>query len=225
MLTPTIALLALLNFAVAQDVATLFIPDTGTQNLVGQIIGISPTATTYLIQCPPGTNSSECGFAGPFTLTEGPSTVAFTVTEAAPADFTAAVNCVVSGSPITQALCTQSVAGSGATEIGSTTLQLNSTDIVLFPVTITGTASGVGAGVQTSASTAASASAATTMSGASSAATTGAAVASMGMSSAPTGSASGSSTASPTPKSGASQMAVGSVAGALVVFGMAVGML
>ncbi|MCJ1387157.1 hypothetical protein MMC17_010290, partial [Xylographa soralifera] len=181
----------------------------------------SPTATTYVIQCAPGTNSSDCGFNGPFTLTEGPSTVEFTVTEAAPADFTAALSCVLTGSPITQAMCTQTLGGSDASGIGSTTLQLNSTDITLFAVSITGTAKGVGAGSQSAASITASGSAATTMSGA----TTGAMTASMGMSSTPTGSASGSSTASPTAKSGASQKVVGSVVGLPLAFGIVMGML
>ncbi|MCJ1287859.1 hypothetical protein MMC26_007211 [Xylographa opegraphella] len=207
MLSITISLLALLSSAVAQDVVSLLIPDTDTQNLVGEVIGISPTATTYVIQCAPGTDANDCGFASPFTLTEGPSTVAFTLTEALPADFTAAVNCVVTGSPITQALCAQSVGGSGASGIGSTTLQLNSTDITLFPVSITGTATGVGAatGSPSAVSTTGTGSGAATMSGTS---TAGAGAASTGMTSTPTGTASGASAASPMPTSGAARTAV-----------------
>ncbi|MCJ1395016.1 hypothetical protein MMC18_007897 [Xylographa bjoerkii] len=221
MLASTISLLALLSSATAQNVVSLLIPDTDTQNFVGEVIGISPSATTYVIQCAPGTNSSDCGFGAPFTLTEGPSTLAFTVTEPTPADFTAAVSCVLTGSPVTQAMCTQTLGGTDANGIGSTTLQLNSTDITLFAVSITGTANGVGAGMQTSASTTASGSAATMMSGVMSGATT----ASMGMSSTPTGSTSGSSTASPTANSGASQLAVGSAASILLALGVVMGML
>ncbi|MCJ1318734.1 hypothetical protein MMC15_004064 [Xylographa vitiligo] len=221
MLSSTISLLALLSSVSAQNVVSLLIPDTDSQNFVGEVIGITPTATTYVIQCPPGTNSSDCGFDGPFTLTEGPSTVAFTATESYPGDFTAAVSCVLTGSPVTQAMCTQSVGGSDASDIGSTTIQLNSTDITLFPVTITGTANGVGGGSQSPAPTTASGSAAMTMSDT----TTGAMTASTGMSSTPTGSASGSSTASPTAKSGASQKAVGPAVGLLLACGMVLGML
>ncbi|MCJ1292830.1 PH domain leucine-rich repeat-containing protein phosphatase 2 [Xylographa carneopallida] len=223
MLSSTVTLLAFLGSAAAQNVVSLLIPDTDTQDFVGEVIGISPTATTYVIQCAPSINSSDCGFAGPFTLTEGPSTVAFTITEPSPADFTGTIACALTGSPVTQALCTQLVGGSDASGIGSTTLQLNSTDITLFPVTITGTANGVGAGSQSAASTTASGSAMATTTMAGTAA--GAMTASTGMSSTPTGTMSGSSTASPTAKSGASQRAVGSVGGALLVVGMVVGML
>lgn len=37
------------------------------------------TATTYLLQCVPGTDSSDCGFPAPVTLTEGPATAAYTI--------------------------------------------------------------------------------------------------------------------------------------------------
>ncbi|MCJ1435022.1 hypothetical protein MMC27_004392 [Xylographa pallens] len=221
MLASTLALLALLGPAAAQNVVSLLIPDTDAQNFVGEVIGISPTATTYVIQCAPGTNASDCGFGGPFTLTEGPSTVAFTVSQQAPADFTAAVSCVVAGSPVTQAMCTQSLGGSDANGLGSTTLQLNATDITLFAVSITGTANGVSAGSPSAASTTAAGSAAMTISGASTAAMT----ASMGSSSTPTGSAGGSSVASATAKSGAAQKAVGSVAALLLAFGAGMGTL
>ncbi len=36
-------------------------------------------ATTYVLECAPGTDASDCGFDGPFTLTEGPSTAVYTL--------------------------------------------------------------------------------------------------------------------------------------------------
>ena len=38
------------------------------------------TATTYAVQCKPGTDASDCGFPGVFTLTEGPARAAYTLT-------------------------------------------------------------------------------------------------------------------------------------------------
>ncbi len=76
---------------------SLYIPGADTQPLIGSIIGsvrASPrsssnsnnkqdsAATTYALQCVAGTDSSDCGFPGVFTLTEGPATAAYTMSEA-----------------------------------------------------------------------------------------------------------------------------------------------
>lgn len=106
MLTTTLSILALLSAATAQSTVNLILPNTDTQLLVGEVIGVvrlspphcprsfhvhshSPlvnqltrpqeaTATTYIIECAIK-GSSGCGFNDPFTLIEGPSTLSFAI--------------------------------------------------------------------------------------------------------------------------------------------------
>jgi hypothetical protein len=89
--------LAYAGLSFAQTTTTsLYIPGADTQPLIGSIIGsvcplplIHPelpnntqdsAATTYALQC---VDTDNCGFPGVFTLTEGPSTAAYTISEGA----------------------------------------------------------------------------------------------------------------------------------------------
>jgi hypothetical protein len=89
--------LAVAGFSSAQSTVSLFIPGADLQPLVASIVGSvqissclprdftdssqDATATTYAIQCVPGTDSSDCGISGVVTLTEGPSTAVYTMSD------------------------------------------------------------------------------------------------------------------------------------------------
>ena len=87
--------LAIASLAIAQtSTVTLYIPGADPQPLEASVIAtVRPrpsssdrdtnypqgaTATTYALQCVPGTDGSNCGLPGIVTLTEGPATAAYT---------------------------------------------------------------------------------------------------------------------------------------------------
>ena len=88
--------LVVLEFSSAQS-TSLFVPGADPQPLVASIVGSvrissclhrdlidysqDASATTYALQCVPGTDSSECGIPGVVTLTEGPSTAVYTMSD------------------------------------------------------------------------------------------------------------------------------------------------
>ena len=61
----------------AQSTTTIqaLLPMADQQTLVGSVVSAGPTAATYLVRCPPGTDSNDCGFPKPFSLVSGPSTL------------------------------------------------------------------------------------------------------------------------------------------------------
>ncbi|ELR07269.1 hypothetical protein GMDG_08340 [Pseudogymnoascus destructans 20631-21] len=72
--------LALATVSAAQKATvTLFVPSTDEQPLVASIIGSDATATTYAVSCDPGAEAQDCGVEGTITLTEGPTTVKYTI--------------------------------------------------------------------------------------------------------------------------------------------------
>jgi len=119
---------------------TLYIPGADVQPLVASVIGADATATTYLLQCSPGTDSSDCGFDGPVTLTEGPATAAYTF----PAEnfdngtlaFTGYQDCALYGT--TSAVCVESAGGAEANFPGMSTVTYTGTDQPYMPVVVTG---------------------------------------------------------------------------------------
>jgi hypothetical protein len=87
----SLALLALATGALAAQSSTvaLLLPYADVQKIDASIIAADSTATTYLIGCPKGEDSSDCGFATSQTITQGPSTWIYTATFSAdPADET-----------------------------------------------------------------------------------------------------------------------------------------
>ncbi|MCJ1474804.1 hypothetical protein MMC13_003464 [Lambiella insularis] len=144
----SLSLLALLGAAAAQNVVNLILPNTDSQALVGEIIGVTAIATTYVIQCANTSSSDQCGFEGPFTLIEGPSTLSFGISASqTDGGFSAAVSCVIAGSPVTAATCTQSLVDTNGTSVSTTTYaSADLTDLPTIPVTITATAAGIGGG-------------------------------------------------------------------------------
>lgn len=134
--------LAFVCLSAAQTTTSLFIPGADTQPLVAHVIGSDTIATTYAVECVPGTDASDCGFDGVFTLTEGPSTVAYTLSmgyengSTSVLAFTGYIDCTLTGSPATSGVCTESFGGDEANFPGMSTITLESSDITYMPVTI-----------------------------------------------------------------------------------------
>ncbi|PGH23232.1 hypothetical protein AJ80_02648 [Polytolypa hystricis UAMH7299] len=129
-----LALLGLASAAQTSSVVSVFIPGTDTQSLVGSIIGNDATATTYLIQCAPGVDSSDCGMGPGLTLVSGPKTAALTM-GVRDSEFYGEINCSMGGT--TLAVCTEIMSGSEANFPGTETATFKSSDIGFMPVTVT----------------------------------------------------------------------------------------
>ncbi|KAH8655006.1 hypothetical protein BGZ60DRAFT_418219 [Tricladium varicosporioides] len=138
MYTAITVALSLAAFSSAQSTVSLFVPGADTQPLVASVIGSDLLATTYAVQCTPGTDSSNCGFPGIFTLTEGPSTAAYTLSEGYSSGgssilaLTGYYQCSLDG--LTSAICTESFSGKDANDPGMTTETM---DVSFMPVTLT----------------------------------------------------------------------------------------
>ena len=92
-------------------------------------------ATTYLISCPPGTDSSSCGYGSGATVVEGPSTLQMVIAEES-------IGCNLAGT--TQAVCTQSQTLRGYSTTQLVTSTLGPADITYFPVGVTAGAEKLG---------------------------------------------------------------------------------
>ena len=93
------------------------------------------TATTYLISCPPGTDTNDCGYGAGATVIEGPSTVQMVIGGAS-------IACNLAGT--TQAVCTESQTLSGFSTTQLVTSTLGPADITYFPVGVTAGAQKLG---------------------------------------------------------------------------------
>jgi len=141
--------LAIATFSSAQTTTVnLFIPGADQQPLVGSVAGADATATTYVFQCSPGTDSSDCGFGGEaVTLTQGPTTAKYTfapdVDTNGTVRFTGYFDCSIAGT--TSAVCVESFGGIDANFPGISTEVYTGSDFMYIPVTITaGAAAGSG---------------------------------------------------------------------------------
>ncbi|KAJ5437899.1 uncharacterized protein N7458_008897 [Penicillium daleae] len=130
-----IAILATVGFATAQtSVVSLFIPDTDPQPLAASLVAQGAGTTTYSINCPPGTDGSDCGMGPGMWYTSGPKTVEWAMSD--PADgFWGRIVCSMGGT--TTAVCTEMMSGTGANFPGTSTGHLAQSDITLIPVTVT----------------------------------------------------------------------------------------
>lgn len=81
----SLALLAFSGAVMAAQSTTvsLLLPFADPQPLVGSVIGVDSTATTYAYGCPSGTSPDDCGFLSSETVTQGPSTWAFSTSYSA----------------------------------------------------------------------------------------------------------------------------------------------
>ena len=160
--------------AAAPITTSLLVAGADKQPLAGSVIGADRTATTYSINCPPGTDSNECGMGPGMTVTQF-GTTAYAGIMSDPS-FTYSWSCQLAGT--TAATCVQSAGGQSANFPGVETTTLSASEISLFPVTITAGQTKLAAATAASATTghsSAGTGAASTASGQRSASNTGAA--------------------------------------------------
>ncbi|KAI9927060.1 hypothetical protein ASPWEDRAFT_46539 [Aspergillus wentii DTO 134E9] len=115
-------------------VISMFIPQADPQPLAASIVGNDATATTYSINCPPGTDGSDCGMGLGLTLIAGPTTTKQVMDDPID-DMHWTMICSVGGT--TTAVCTESASGSAANFPGVSTASYDKSDISLLPVTVT----------------------------------------------------------------------------------------
>ncbi|KAJ5532969.1 hypothetical protein N7513_000684 [Penicillium frequentans] len=128
-------LLATVGLAAAQSsVVSLFIPFADPQPLVASIMGESAGTTTYSINCPAGTDGSDCGMGPGLYMTAGPTTMRYSMSEPAE-DFYDSILCSLGGT--TTAACTEIASGTGANFPGTETGTFAKTDITMLAVTVT----------------------------------------------------------------------------------------
>ncbi|KAJ5908753.1 hypothetical protein N7495_001435 [Penicillium taxi] len=134
MILKTLAILATLGLATAQtSVVSLFIYDIDPQPLVASIIAEGSGTTTFSINCPPGTDGSDCGMGPGLYYTLGPSTIEMSMSEPQEG-FWDHIGCTSSG---TTAICTEIASGTGANFPGTSTTAIPKGEATLFPVTVT----------------------------------------------------------------------------------------
>ncbi|KAL4959997.1 putative GPI anchored protein [Aspergillus stella-maris] len=121
---------ALASLACAESTVTsMFMYGADTQPLAASIVGNDATATTYSINCPPGTDGSDCGMGPGLTLIAASPSTTY-IMEDKP-EFYWTVRCSVGDST---AVCTDTAGGPEANFPGTSTA---TTDVSLMPVTIT----------------------------------------------------------------------------------------
>jgi len=141
MLSTTIFGLAFAGLSSAQSTVSLFLAGTDPMPLLASVIGSDATATTYAVQCPPGTDGNDCGIGGGLILTQGPATVAYTmelIYENGTSIYTAYsgyLDCSMGGT--TTAVCTESNAGPEANDPGMSTTTYAGSEIEYQVATLT----------------------------------------------------------------------------------------
>ncbi|KAK1256313.1 hypothetical protein MKX07_008572 [Trichoderma sp. CBMAI-0711] len=137
----SLALLAFSSAVLAAQTTTvkLLLPFADPQPLVASVVAADSSATTYAVGCPPGTDSDECGFAESQTITQGPSTYAFTMAYSGDeGSYTEIAHCKLS-SAVDVASCSASVSqddGNGNTMATASVGTVTFLDLQL-PVTVT----------------------------------------------------------------------------------------
>lgn len=173
--TASAALLLLAGQAMAQSsVVSIWGLGADDQALYASVVSANPSATVLAINCPSGEDSTECGFDGAVTITEGPSTLHIVTTAAVDAgDLAAAttaadtaaatsgadlsitvtvtLDCTRTGTADGTCAYTEEVAGTTS----ASTTTLIGTDLSEMPITITAglskLASATGSSAQTTA--------------------------------------------------------------------------
>ncbi|OJJ55030.1 hypothetical protein ASPSYDRAFT_159079 [Aspergillus sydowii CBS 593.65] len=121
---------ALASAAYAESTVTsMFIYGSGEQPLAASIVGNDASATTYSINCPPGTESDECGMGPGITVVAGDKATTYMMDDGDRFHLTA--NCTVSNS---RAVCTHSMGGPDANFPG---VETTTTKVNYMPVTVT----------------------------------------------------------------------------------------
>ncbi|KAL4802948.1 hypothetical protein BDV18DRAFT_47688 [Aspergillus unguis] len=132
----SLALLGSVSFAAANDIVSLILPLADDQGLNGKVVGTNGAWTTYVIDCPPGTDSLDCGMpSGGLTYTAEPTAFVF---EYGYDDYYLSESCKHSGTTYVSCKVTNS-----QSDFSMTTSTDGSIDLPYVPVTITATATGV----------------------------------------------------------------------------------
>lgn len=131
----------------------VFLLDTGSQPLVASVISANAATTSLAIGCPPGEDSTECGYGPGLDLEHISGLIWQASVTALGASFS--WSCQVA---VTSAVCVTSVGGDEANDPGMATTTLSASDITSFPVTVTAgaeslSASGAGTAMMTGSGT------------------------------------------------------------------------
>ncbi|KAL4905106.1 hypothetical protein BDW74DRAFT_153016 [Aspergillus multicolor] len=149
MLVKSIIIPTLASLAYAESTVTsMFIYGADTQPLAASVVSNDASATTYSINCPPGTDGSDCGMGPGLTLiaNDAADKTTFIMDDGDSFHFT--VKCAVTKSSAT---CVESAGGPDANFPGVAT---STTDVSLMPVTVTAGKITSGHGSATSTATA-----------------------------------------------------------------------
>ncbi|KAL4913841.1 hypothetical protein BDW62DRAFT_157338 [Aspergillus aurantiobrunneus] len=133
----SLALLGSLSLAAANDIVSLILPFADEQDLVGEVIGTDGPTTTYVLNCPDGTDAVDCGmpFGG---MTIAAETTAF-VYEYTFDDYYLRQSCQHSGTTWVSCEVTNT-----QSDFSTVTSAAESVELPYLPVTITATATDAG---------------------------------------------------------------------------------
>ncbi|KUI53097.1 hypothetical protein VP1G_00330 [Cytospora mali] len=120
------------TMAQSTSVTTLFLYGAEGDNIVGSVMSVAPGATTYFVNCAPGTDASDCGLGLGVTVVEGPSTFGMHATESGA--FTNDVVCKIVSETAT---CVETNAGPEANDPGTSTEIVSDLSEGVLPVTLT----------------------------------------------------------------------------------------
>ncbi|KAH8590681.1 hypothetical protein B0O99DRAFT_691242 [Bisporella sp. PMI_857] len=136
-----IVALALVGVSSAQSTVSLFIAGADSMPLIASAIASDSSATTFAVQCAPGTEGNDCGIPGGFVMTQGPDRARYTVSDNTEVNsttviaFTAEIDCSLAGT--TSAVCVASYGGDEANFPGKETTTFNQDDMVFQTATLT----------------------------------------------------------------------------------------
>jgi len=128
----TVAFLGASAYAQTRVVPLLLL-DTDPQALVASVISANPSTTEYLVGCPTGVDSNDCGYNPPETIKHAGSVFAGSLT-APEEQFTMSWECTVQAS---DAVCTTSAGGAQANFPGTGTTTLAGVQASYVSVTVT----------------------------------------------------------------------------------------
>ncbi|KAL4811760.1 hypothetical protein BDW67DRAFT_171341 [Aspergillus spinulosporus] len=147
MMLSSLLLPSLASLAIAESTVTsMYIFGADRQPLAASIMGNDASATTYSINCPPGTDSNDCGMGPGMTVIAADKTTTYIMNDGDSFKYTA--ECSVGKS---SAACTASAGGPEANFPGVETL---TEEVSYMPVTVTaGSVTSAGESTATSTST------------------------------------------------------------------------
>ncbi|KAJ5583129.1 hypothetical protein N7535_001749 [Penicillium sp. DV-2018c] len=146
-------ILASAPYSLAADrIVSLWIPDADPQPLAGSIVAENPGTTTYSINCPPGTDSANCGMGPGLFLTTAQHSVEWLISDKANDAYN---HVVCTSTDLTGGVrtCIATVTGKAVKTPGSTSTTLSEAQATPLPVMITSNAVGNTAGTTSRAMT------------------------------------------------------------------------